>query len=71
MALICMLDKLHNALKIGEYAIGIYIDFRKEFDTYDHGVLLYKLYHYEVRGATYDWFCDYLKTRMQLGPVLI
>ena len=66
MALTCMLDKLHNALERGEYAIGIFIDFRKAFDTVDHGILLYKLYHYGVRGAAYDWFCDYLKNRTQL-----
>ena len=65
MALTCMLDKLHNALERGEYAIGIFIDFRKAFDTVDHGILLYKLYHYGVRGA-YDWFCDYFKNRTQL-----
>ena len=66
MALTCMLDKLHNALERGEYAIGIFIDFRKAFDTVDHDILLYKLYHYGVRGAAYDWFCDYLKNRTQL-----
>ena len=44
MALTCMLDKLHNALKRGEYAIGIFIDFQKAFDTVGHGILLYKLY---------------------------
>ena len=66
MALTCMLDKLHNALERGEYAIGIFIDFRKAFDTVDHGILLYKLYHYGVRGAAYDWFCDYLINRTQL-----
>ena len=39
MALTCMLDKLHNALERDEYAIGIFIDFRK--DTVDNGILLY------------------------------
>ena len=41
MALTCMLDKLHNALERDEYAIGIFIDFRKAFDTVDNGILLY------------------------------
>ena len=50
MALVCMLDKLHTAMEKGDYAIGIFIDFRKAFDTVDHSVLLYKLYHYGVRG---------------------
>ena len=66
MALTCMLDKLHNALEKGDYAIGIFIDFRKTFDTVDHSILLQKLYHYGIRGLAYDWFCDYLKNRTQL-----
>ena len=66
MALTCMFDKLHNALEKGEYAIGIFIDFRKAFDTVDHSILLQKLYHYGIRGVAYDWFCDYLKNRTQL-----
>ena len=38
----------------GDYAIGIFIDFRKAFDTVDHSYLLYKHYHYGVRGPAYD-----------------
>ena len=63
MALVCMLDKLHDALEKGDYAIGIFIDFRKAFDTVDHSILLYKLYHYGVRGPAYDCFCDNLNNR--------
>ena len=66
MALVCMLDKLHEALEKEDYAIGIFIDFRKAFDTVDHSILLYKLYHCGVRGPAYDWFCDYLNNRTQL-----
>ena len=66
IALVCMLDKLHDALEKGNYAIGIFIDFRKAFDTVDHSTLLYKLYHYGVRGPAYDWFCDYLNNRTKL-----
>ena len=58
MALVCMLDKLH-ALEKGDYAIGIFIDFRKAFDTEDHSILLYKLYHYGVRGPAYDCFWSF------------
>ena len=66
MALVCMLDKLHDALEKGDYAIVIFIDFRKAFDTVDNSILLYNLYHYGVRGPAYDWFCDYLNNRTQL-----
>ena len=63
MALVCMLDKLHDAMEKGDFAIGIFIDFRKAFDTVDHSILLHKLYHYAVRGPAYDWVCDYLNNR--------
>ena len=56
MALVCMLDKWHTAMEKGDYAIGIFIDFRKAFDTVDHSILLFKLYHYGVRGRAYDCF---------------
>ena len=56
MALVCMLDKWHTAMEKGDYAIGIFIDFRKAFDTVDHSILLFKLYHCGVRGRAYDCF---------------
>ena len=65
MALISILEKLNNAIENGEYAMGIFIDFRKAFDTVDHSILLAKLHHYGVRGVAYDWFCDYLSNRTQ------
>ena len=66
MALVCMLDQLHDALEKEDYAIDIFIEFWKAFDTVDHSVLLYKLYHYGVRGPAYDWFCDYSNNRPNL-----
>ena len=66
MALVCMLDKLHDAMEKGDFAIDIFIDFRKAFDTVDHSILLHKRYHYGVRSPAYDWFCDYLNSRTQL-----
>ena len=54
----------------GDYAIGICINFRKAFDTVDHSILLYKLYHNGVRGPAYDWFCDYLYNRTQFVSMI-
>ena len=44
MAIICLLDKLINAFEKGEIGLGIFIDFRKAFDTVDHEILLEKNY---------------------------
>ena len=66
MVLVGLLDQLHTAMEKEDYATGIFIDFRKAFDTLDHSFRQYKLYHYGVRGPAYDWFRDYLFNRTQL-----
>ena len=60
MALISLTDKLINILENGEVAVGIFIDFRKAFDTVNHEILLEKLYHYGIRGTAHDWLPSYL-----------
>ena len=40
-----MLENIRNALDGGEWAIGIFLDFQKAFDTVDNGILLHKLYN--------------------------
>ena len=40
MALLLLLDNLTSALDRGEYAVGIFLDFQKAFDTVDHNILL-------------------------------
>ena len=54
MALVILLENLHNALDKGECAIGIFLDFQKAFDIVNHGILLDKLPHYGIRGPAYD-----------------
>ena len=65
MPLIDMYDKISTACDRNEYAIGIFIDLSKAFDTLDHSILLRKLYHYGIRGITHDWFASYLTNRKQ------
>ena len=65
MAIICLLDKLIKALEKGEFGIGVFIDFRKAFDTVDHQILLDKLHHYGIRGTALTWFTNYLCNRKQ------
>ena len=65
MAIICLMDKLTMALEKGDFAIGVFIDFRKAFDTVDHSILLEKLYFYGIRGSALDWMRSYLNNRKQ------
>ena len=65
MAIICLMDKLIRALENGEIGIGIFIDFRKAFDTVDHSILMDKLYFYGIRGIVHKWFFSYLTDRQQ------
>ena len=65
MALICLQEKLISKLEKGEIGIGIFIDFRKAFDTVDHAILLEKLDHIGIRGQAYNWFKSYLNNRQQ------
>ena len=65
MALMILVDKITTALDEGNSAIGIFLDFRKAFDTVDHNILFKKLECYGVRGLSLSWFKSYLTNRKQ------
>ena len=65
MAVINMLEKVTKALDNKLYAIGVFIDLSKAFDTVDHQILLRKLEHYGIRGIALNWFRSYLSNRYQ------
>lgn len=45
-----MVDKIRAAVDSNEYAIGIFIDLSKTFDTLNYKILLEKLHHYGIHG---------------------
>ena len=65
MNLLSMQDKISSAIENNEYAIGIFFDLAKAFDTVDHEILLYKLESYGIRGMQLDWFASYFDNRLQ------
>ena len=65
LALLSFVDKVIQAIEEGEYAVGVFLDFSKGFDTVDHGILLDKLDHYGIRGCALSWFESYLSCRTQ------
>ena len=65
VALLTFIDKVIQAIENGEYAIGVFLDFSKAFDTVDHKILLDKLDHYGIRGCALSRFRSYLSHRFQ------
>ena len=65
MAMMILLDNITMALDNGDYAIGVFLDFQKAFDTVNHDILLSKLYNYGIRGSAYNWISSYLDNRKQ------
>ena len=64
----CLLDLTENirkALDDNKYAVGVFVDLQKAFDTVDHNILLAKLNHYGIRGKCNQWFKSYLNERKQ------
>ena len=68
-SLICLTEKVRDALDKGDLASGIFIDLQKAFDTVDHEILLDKLKNYGFRGLSNDWLRSYLTGRRQFVQV--
>ena len=65
MAHLVLIDKIIDALENNEFAIGVFLDFSKAFDTVDHSILLNKMEHYGIRGTPLKWIQSYLTDRYQ------
>ena len=68
----CLLDLTENIRKTidkNEYAVGVFVDLQKAFDTVDHNILLSKLSHYGIRGVSLNWFRSYLSNRSQFVTI--
>ena len=65
LALIEVTDLIKRFLDEKQYVIGIFIDFRKAFDTVNHDILLDKLECYGIRGHANKFFRSYLTNRRQ------
>ena len=64
-ACIGLLSTLNNAYTHKSYAVCLFIDFKKAFDTVNHTILLKKMERYGIRGQILQLFKSYLSNRIQ------
>jgi hypothetical protein len=62
-------NHVSTALNKKEHTVAIFCDLRKAFDSCDRKILLSKLSNIGIRGATLNWFRDYLSNRKQFVSV--
>ena len=60
MAILDMVENIRKAWEDGEHCLGVFIDFRKAFDTVDHSILIGKLEHLGIRGLPLELIKSYL-----------
>ena len=64
-AIMKLTDYILHAFDNKQFVIGIFLDFKKAFDTVNHPNLLKKLDHFGIRGVALEWFRSYLNNRTQ------
>ena len=65
-----MIDNIYFNINNDKFCGGVYLDLQQAFDTVNHDILLYKLYHCGVRGVAHDWFRDYVTDRQQFTNLI-
>ncbi len=65
LALIDSIENVMNSIEQKQFAVGLFIDLKKAFDTIDHHILINKLEHYGIRGVVLNWIQSYLSDRRQ------
>ena len=63
--LVDLIEEITIALDQGEYALSIFLDLSKAFDTVNHSILLTKLTFYGIEDLDNQWFDSYLHKRKQ------
>ena len=65
MPILLLQDAITRAFEEGEFALGLYIDIRKAFDTVNINLLLKKLHNYGIRHKSHGMLSSYLSGRTQ------
>ena len=62
-ALIKLVYSKYGSFNQNKYALGVFIDLSKAFDTVDHNILIDKLNSYGIKNNSPKWFSSYLSNR--------
>ena len=49
--------------------VGVFLDFRKAYDTVNHSILLKNMHAYGIRGNILDWFKNNINNREQFTSI--
>ena len=63
--LIELVEEITASLDNNKYAIDIFVDLKKAFDTVNHNVLAKHFYFYGIHGVAHKWIMSYLENRSQ------
>ena len=63
--LVDLIEEISTTLDKGDYAVSIFLDLSKAFDTVNHSILLSKLLFYSILNSDIIWFQSYLNKRKQ------
>ena len=64
-ALLSITEQIKTNFHQKKYSCGVFVDFEKAFDTVNHKILLSKVEHYGIKGASLKWLNSYLSNRSQ------
>uniref|UniRef100_A0A8C6M4T9 Reverse transcriptase domain-containing protein n=1 Tax=Nothobranchius furzeri TaxID=105023 RepID=A0A8C6M4T9_NOTFU len=65
LALMDLMEEITECMDNKKYALGVFLDLKKAFDTVDHKILIIKLEKYGFRGVVLDWIKSYVMNRQQ------
>ena len=69
MALIDLIEELTSSVENKKFALGVFIDLKKAFDTIDHEILIQKMNNYGIRGVALNWIKSYIENRKQFVQI--